>query len=320
MDLHEELWSEHERVKLLAEVLLKAGTSPSRVLFGAIRDSGVQVRWNDLVLPNGRSLGSCHRAFDDLAAQVQPSEYGHPVPPPTAPMIYSSGREIPQKRPHPESYTAIQPRPSQPQYMGIPNQPTHGATIPSVGEPANKKKRGRPPKAVTEMRKQEAQAKGEPYPQPRKSRPSITSRDPSQASPGGPLSYARTPPSASLTAPTGAATPQGTQPPELNTESSSGKKKQKPSPLELGSPTNLFIPATENPSSVFANSTPNSAPLSSSPRKSSEPGISHLQYGSQCPSPRRSLGSESRDVRMEGVEDTQPRTTTPHSFKHTVGI
>jgi hypothetical protein len=45
-----------QRVNLLAEVLLKAGTSPSRVLFGAIRDSGIQVRWNDLVLPNGEPL------------------------------------------------------------------------------------------------------------------------------------------------------------------------------------------------------------------------------------------------------------------------
>lgn len=76
MDPHDQPWSEHEvcaaihqppvapslrladhfccqRVNLLAEVLLKAGSSPSRVLFAAIRDSGVQVRWNDLVLPNG---------------------------------------------------------------------------------------------------------------------------------------------------------------------------------------------------------------------------------------------------------------------------
>jgi hypothetical protein len=235
--------------------------------------------------------------------------------------MYPGGREMPQKRPHPESYTPIQPRPSQPPaYMGLPNQPAYGTTIPSVGEPANKKKRGRPPKAVTEMRRQEAQAKGEPYPPPRKSRPSITSRDPSQASPGGPLSYARTPPSASLHASTGAATPQGTQPPEPSTESSSGKKKQKPAPLELGSPPDLFRLATENQSAVFSNFTPNSAPFSSSPKKSNEPHISHLQYGSQGPSPRQSLGSESRDVRMEGAEDTQPRTTTPHSFKDTVGI
>jgi nicotinamide mononucleotide adenylyltransferase len=55
MDPHDQPWSEHERVNLLAEILLKAGTSPSRVLFAAIRDSGIQVRWNDLVLPNGES-------------------------------------------------------------------------------------------------------------------------------------------------------------------------------------------------------------------------------------------------------------------------
>lgn len=78
MDPHDHPWSEHEvcaaiqtpvappknadqscqRVNLLAEILLKAGTNPSRVLFGAIRDSGIQVRWNDLVLPNGKSSPS----------------------------------------------------------------------------------------------------------------------------------------------------------------------------------------------------------------------------------------------------------------------
>ncbi|KAJ4289550.1 hypothetical protein N0V90_010879 [Kalmusia sp. IMI 367209] len=369
MDPHDQPWSEHEtsqRVDLLAEVLLKAGHSPSRVLLGVIRDSGIQVRWNDLVLPNGerlshaalvlassrlnllgllglgycrlrllplplplliplvgRSLASCHRAFEDLAAQVPPSEYRHPVPPPAAPIMYpATSRELTQKRPHPESFTPIQPRPSQPPYMGIANQPAYTTTISPSGEPASKKKRGRPPKAVTEARRQEAQAKGEPYPQPRKSRPSITARDVPQIPTGGPISYAQTPPSAPLPAPTtGATTPQGTQPPEQSTESSSGKKKSKPAPLELGSP-DIFGPATadQSQSQAFSNFTPNSAPFSSSTRPDSEQHMSHLQYGAQGPSPRQSLGSESRDVRMEGVEETQPRTTTPHSFKDTVGI
>lgn len=229
---------------------------------------------------------------------------------------------MPQKRPHPESYTPIQPRPSQLPYLSMANQPAYPSSMAPVGEPANKKKRGRPPKAVTEMRRQEAQAKGEPYPPPRKSRPSITSRDVSQASPGGPLSFAQTPPSASLSGPTGIVTPQGTQPPDQSAESSSGKKKPKPAPLELGSPPQFFGPPTseQSQSQVFSNFTPNSAPFSSSPKKSSEPHLSHLPYGARGPSPRQSLGPESRDVRMEGVEESQPRTTTPHSFKDTVGI
>ena len=266
----------------------------------------------------GRSLGSCHRAFDELAGPVPPNDYRHPVPPPAAPIMYAGGRELQQKRPHPESYTPIQPRPSQPSYIGMANQSAY-TTLPQVGEPANKKKRGRPPKAVTEQRRQEAQAKGEPYPPPRKSRPSITA---SQASPGGPLSYAQTPPSASLPAPTGAMTPQGTQPAEQSAESSSGKKKSKPAPLELGSPPRFYGPPTseQSQSQVFSNFTPNSAPFSSSPKKMNEPHISHMQYGGPGPSPRQSLGPESRDVRMEGVEESQPRTTTPHSFKDTVGI
>jgi len=32
------------------------------------------------------------------------------------------------------------------------------------------------------------------------------------------------------------------------------------------------------------------------------------------------LCSRDRDTRMEGVEEAQQRTTTPHSFKDTVGI
>lgn len=398
MDSHDQIWSEHEvcslllcmrriqqppvappkrfpppqfysppaadeafqKVDLLAEALLKAGHSPSRLLLGFIRDSGIQVRWNELVLPSGkpcagptpiplpstyilpfyvtdacipyiflsqllikitgRSLASCHRAFEELAAQVPPNEYRHPVPPP-GPIHYTNpARDGPQKRPHPESFTPIQPRPSQPPYVPI-SQTTYTATTSPSGEPANKKKRGRPPKAVTEARRQEAQAKGEPYPPPRKSRPSITARDVPQAPSGGPISYVQTPPGAAplTTTATRATTPQATQPPESSTESSSGKKKSKPAPLDLVSH-DMYNPTTADQSSnqAFSNFTPNSAPFSSRPDSDQHP--SHTQYAARGPSPRQSLGSESRDVRMEGVEETQPRTTTPHSFKDTVGI
>lgn len=42
------------QVELLAEIL-KAGPIPSHVLLGIIRDSGIQLRWQDIPLPHGMS-------------------------------------------------------------------------------------------------------------------------------------------------------------------------------------------------------------------------------------------------------------------------
>jgi hypothetical protein len=93
---------------------------------------------------------------------------------------------------------------------------------------------------------------------------------------------------------------------ERGSESSSGKRRRtKPQPLELEKPRRslgemesplAFGSGDTSRSQQYSSFTPISAPLPSS------------------------TDSRDRDIRMEGVEETQPRTTTPHSFKDTVGI
>lgn len=329
-----------QKVFLLAEIL-KAAPVPSHVLYNLIRDSNIQPRWNDILLPHGRcnpmpfprrcprsrpprpphvkltacpnlaaadatagrSVRSCQMAYNDLVATYSAPDYRRPPLP--NPIIYNPGPDIPKKRPHqPEAAPIgrlLQPRPPQSYPGEYVSGPAYAATAMSpVGEPASKKKRGRPTKAEAQQRAQEAAARGEPYPPPRKSRASAAAAEPPHAES---RAHAHTPPGA-VPGAAGAMTPQHTQP-EHGSESSSGKKKRgKPTPLELekaqrapsetDSPL-VFGSATDpNRSQAYSSFTPISAPLPSS--------------------------TEPRDVRMEGVEETQPRTTTPRSFKDTVGI
>lgn len=172
-----------------------------------------------------------------------------------------------------------------------------------LGEPANKKKRGRPTKAESQARAEAAAARGEIYPTPRKGRPSQSS----VAAPSPPGDTQRPGVMPQGPPPMGTMTPQQTQAEETRSEESSGKKKRsKPTPLELDKPHREFSEmesplaygqGTGDPtrSQAYSTFTPISAPL-------------------------RSEESRDRDVRMEGADDTQPRTTTPHSFKDTVGI
>ncbi|KAF2250494.1 hypothetical protein BU26DRAFT_264354 [Trematosphaeria pertusa] len=334
-------WAEHEKVYLLAEVL-KAAPVPSHVLFDLIRNSNIQPRWNEMALPqgkcdpgatgkaqdarlpsfqaapttvSGRSLRSCQMAYDNLAATYSAADYRRPPLP--APIMYP-GPDMPKKRPHqpetPPIGRLLQPRPPQPyagEYIVGPNPYTTAAMSP-VGEPASKKKRGRPTKAEAQQKAQEAAARGEVYPPPRKSRPSVTASEPARGERSSLGSIGQSPPSAVPTAPGGAMTPQQTQP-EQGPESSSGKKKRgKPTPLELEksqrapseteSPLAFGSAADPSRSQAYSSFTPISAPLPSSTE------------------PRDR--DRDRDVRMEGVEESQPqpRTTTPHSFKDTVGI
>lgn len=90
----------------------------------------------------------------------------YPAPPPK-----------PKKRPVPSadvSATAdrtIQPRVSSFAAVNDPNDhPAFPLAPASIGEPPNKKKRGRPSKAEHEIRAAEAAARGEPYPPPKKTR------------------------------------------------------------------------------------------------------------------------------------------------------
>lgn len=303
-------WAEHEKVYLLAEVL-KAAPIPSHVLFNIIRDNNIQPRWNDMALPPGRSMHSSQRAFDSIAAMYTGSDYRRPPLP--VPIMYP-GPEASKKRPLPQETTTpmgrlLQPRPPHPYPEYMPAGPTYASTMNPAGEPANKKKRGRPTKAEAQQRAQEAAARGEIYPPPRRGRASITG-PPSESSPQGPESRSheqRTPPPSAPTQLSSTMTPQQQIGPEHGSESSSGKRRRtRPQPLELEKHralSDMESPLaygsssgdpTRNP--TYSTYTPISAPLPSS------------------------TDSRDRDVRMEGVEETQPRTTTPHSFKDTVGI
>lgn len=205
----------------------------------------------------------------------------------------------------------LQPRPAPhpypTEYLAA-GGPAYATSI-NAGEPANKKKRGRPTKAEAQQRAQEAAARGEVYPPPRRARQSITSQP--EPSPSGPSPeqrpQAQTPPRTTTQAlPTNTMTPQHQMHNKHSSESSSGKRRRaRPQPLELEkaqrqssemqSPL-VYGSADPTRSHTYSSFTPISAPLPSS------------------------AGSRDRDTRMEGIEEAQPRTTTPHSFKDTVGI
>jgi hypothetical protein len=235
-----------------------------------------------------------------------PATGAHPIPYP--------GPEASRKRPLQQENAAqlgrlLQPRPPHP-YLADYNQvggPAYTSTMSASGEPVNKKKRGRPTKAEAQQRAQDAAARGEIYPPPRRGRVSITA--PPEPSPIGsdPRSYEqRTPPTQT---PSGlmssAMTPQHQMQPEPGSESSSGKRRRtKPQPLDLGPHRSLSD--MESPLA-----------LGSSDLTRSQQYAAYTPVSAPLPS---SAESRDRDIRMEGVEETQPRTTTPHSFKDTVGI
>ncbi|KAF3000860.1 hypothetical protein E8E13_007395 [Curvularia kusanoi] len=289
----ERQWSEHEKIYLLAEIL-KAAPVSSHVLYGFIRDYQVQVRWNDMALPPASNTG-----------------YGRP-PPPNQSMY--PGPELNRKRPLQQEAVPLgrllQPRPPHPyatEYVPS-GGPAYATTINAGNEPANKKKRGRPTKAEAQQRAQEAAARGEPYPPPRRGRQSITTHPEPPTSGPSPEqpSQAQTPPLATHTLHTNTATPPHQMHNEQSSESSSGKKRrERPRPLELEKAqqqsSDMQSPLTygsadPHRSHAYSSFTPISAPLPSS------------------------ADSRDRDTRMEGIEEAQPRTTTPHSFKDTVGI
>ncbi|KAF1926863.1 uncharacterized protein M421DRAFT_102264 [Didymella exigua CBS 183.55] len=306
----ERQWSEHEKIYLLAEIL-KAAPVSSHVLYSFIREYQVQVRWNDMALPPGRSLNSCQRAYHDIANSNSGASYSRP-PLPT-PNMYP-GSDLTRKRPLQEAAPLgrlLQPRPPPhpyaTEYLSA-GGPAYAKSM-NAGEPANKKKRGRPTKAEAQQRAQEAAARGEVYPPPRRGRQSITAHpEPSSSGPSPEqLPQAHTPPQTSTRVlPTNTVTPQHQLHNEQSSESSSGKRRRaRPQPLELEkvqrqssemqSP-HAYGSADPTRNHTYSSFTPISAPLPSS------------------------AGSRDRDTRMEGIEEAQPRTTTPHSFKDTVGI
>lgn len=267
-----------------------------------------------LILLSGRSVNSCQRAYADINNAFPATGYSRP-PLPNPNLYPGSGSELARKRPHPQEVIPIgrllQPRPPHPyasDYVPA-GGPAYASSINTGNEPANKKKRGRPTKAEAQQRAQEAAARGEVYPPPRRGRQSITAHP--EPSPSGPSPeqrpQAQTPPQSTIHAlPLNTMTPQHQMHTEQSSESSSGKRRRaRPHPLELEKPQRhssemqsplAFGSADPSRSHAYSSFTPISAPLPSS------------------------AGSRDRDTRMEGIEEAQPRTTTPHSFKDTVGI
>ncbi|KAF2128942.1 hypothetical protein P153DRAFT_28871 [Dothidotthia symphoricarpi CBS 119687] len=310
MDPRDLPWAEHEKVCLLAEILKVAPIS-SQVLLNLIRDHNLQARWSEVLLPQGRCLRACQTAYHDMGATHSATDYRRPQLP--TPLIYP-GPEISRKRPHhpepgPPTGRLLQPRPPHAypgEFIQAGGPAYNNPAIAQSGEPANKKKRGRPTKAEAQQRAQEAAARGEVYPPPRRGRGSITAPpEPSPSSADAPP-LARTPPQSVHTQSGTTMTPQHQIWTESGPETSSGKgRRTRPQPLELEKPQRAlsemqsplgFGSGDPNRNQTYSSFTPVSAPLLSS------------------------SDSRDRDSRIEGVEEVQPRTTTPHSFKDTVGI
>ena len=167
-----------------------------------------------------------------------------------------------------------------------------------VGEPTNKKKRGRPTKAEAQARADAAAARGEVYPPPRRQRASLPSTE---------LPPGSTTPGPAPIAPMVTTTPQNTQKEAGSESSSSRKKRSKPTRLALEKQLGERVTETESPSFVV------SAPAEGSRL----PPFSQFTPVSAPPSTEQ---HRDRDTRMEGIEESQPRTATPRSFKDTVGI
>ncbi|KAJ5661567.1 uncharacterized protein N7477_009183 [Penicillium maclennaniae] len=158
-------WTEEERYALLTEILKKAGISSGH-LFRLINEFRVSPNWHDIPLPQGRSLNSCKLAFYTMQqAPIQRPELigtSTPIDPTLRKRpLYPAEKPIAPR--------AIQPRP--PASTASHSSESSAQLSPrfdiSTGEPP--RKRGRPSKAETERRKAAAEARGEPYPPPRRS-------------------------------------------------------------------------------------------------------------------------------------------------------
>ncbi|KAK7546200.1 hypothetical protein IWX49DRAFT_607106 [Phyllosticta citricarpa] len=205
-------WAEHEKVYLLAEIM-KAAPVSSETLFQFIRNAGIQPKWAEIALPQGRSLRQCQMAFQELLAQYSatdprssasagPIHFPHPQhqpsqQPPQQPPVYAVPADVSRKRPlAPDISTPqgrlLQPRPPNTYHSDVLSRPSYTIS-PSMGE--GKKRRGRPTKAEAQARAAEAAARGEPYPPPKSKRSSLATMSsgspgdkPSSGSPGTPAS------------------------------------------------------------------------------------------------------------------------------------
>ncbi|KAL8826131.1 MAG: hypothetical protein Q9191_003989 [Dirinaria sp. TL-2023a] len=132
-----------------------------------IQQLNIQPRWNEIALPNGRSVTSCQRAFSQLLSQVS-ADY----PAAARPVAVSPAPVRPRKRPPVgETSLPLQTAPGAFSSFASVNDPsTPHAPTTTTQSPGGKvpKKRGRPSKAEAEIRAAEAAERGEIYPRPKK--------------------------------------------------------------------------------------------------------------------------------------------------------
>lgn len=224
-------FDEREQRYFLAEII-KDSPIPPLDLVTIIKQVGIQPRWTEIALPNGRSVSACQKAFENLLSHSStgfPVTYrptDHPEPKASAPK--------PKKRGYASGDGSmavdriIQPRVSEFSAVNEPFSSPHQPPAPvPAGEPP-KKKRGRPSKAEYEIRLAEYAARGESYPAPRKSKTPRQSTE----------SYA---PTAVMFPPGTADTGEGRAPRTPTTmefgepsTASAGRRRVRPSKAEIG--------------------------------------------------------------------------------------
>ncbi|KAK3672871.1 hypothetical protein LTR78_007224 [Recurvomyces mirabilis] len=134
--------------------MVKQQSPPPAVLYNLVSNSLQLLRWEDLPLPQGRSLNSCRAAFGELQRSLpqhppfMPNPYGPQTPlsapPPGMKRPFTLEPAFPGRE--------IRPKPVNPGAFGMTQLPS--------SEPSTKRKRGRPTKKEAEEKAAKAQAAG----------------------------------------------------------------------------------------------------------------------------------------------------------------
>ncbi|KAF2156162.1 hypothetical protein K461DRAFT_291108 [Myriangium duriaei CBS 260.36] len=155
-------WTQYEKLELMTEIIKALNISPDQLL--SIVRSNSEPPWEHMSLPMGRSLAQCKAMYQEYVVGLPPQSHQRPVEGIRGQPYALDARPTPQQVFLPEGpppvvpmvntrYPEIQPRP--PNYTG-----GHGIAMSPSSEPP-RKKRGRPTKAESELRKEAAKARGE---------------------------------------------------------------------------------------------------------------------------------------------------------------
>ncbi|KZF22594.1 hypothetical protein L228DRAFT_246926 [Xylona heveae TC161] len=166
-------WTQHEKKRLLAEIIKASSVAPDSLL-SFIKENGLKPAWNQVALPGGRSVEDCQIIFRELLKQE------HSTPLDSATRSVAKKRTLSVVEASTPAGRALQPRPP----LSTASEPAArvGATKASE-EGLPKRKRGRPSKADIQARAEAAAARGEPLPPTKTSKPKSTPSTPS-ATPG----------------------------------------------------------------------------------------------------------------------------------------